>query len=190
MGDRRSSKDDGDPFHPWHDMSLGRLSASSSRYNPVVEQVYGRLDGLSVWRRAKSRRPRAESPKSDDRSRPNGRRQSRSPGSNNRSFWIGGKCPARSYVRWHGIHRTMRRGCGLGGSWSRCATVRTCLPSVKGSPGRWHRRVQCSQRHPARSFIPCAISSQSVTTQPLASAREYRLLSGHDSSPSFEPRAV
>jgi hypothetical protein len=29
-----------------------------------------------------------------------------------------------------------------------------------------------------------------VTTQPLASAREYRLLSGHDSSPSFEPRAV
>ena len=32
--------------------------------------------------------------------------------------------------------------------------------------------------------------SLAVTTQPLASASGYRLLSGHDSSPSFEPRAV
>ena len=29
-----------------------------------------------------------------------------------------------------------------------------------------------------------------VTTQPLASASVYRLLSGHDSSSAFEPRAV
>ena len=29
-----------------------------------------------------------------------------------------------------------------------------------------------------------------VTTQPLASASGYRLLSGHDSSSAFEPRAV
>ena len=31
---------------------------------------------------------------------------------------------------------------------------------------------------------------QEVTTQPLASASGYRLLSGHDSSSAFEPRAV